>query len=524
MALQIQPIAGSGAGVSPLIEHARLACRMHRVSSEGTDPQSVRVPADAVEELLQELAKTKLTSVRQIVPFTTGHHRREAFAGLFWRQLAGRCKVERYYLVPSGGDNLRQAHEQASEDGKYALTSLPVPVEAWGGGLQMPMNDLWLIDERVVVRREFGRAGAASWVVSGRTSEVEQALRLLDEARRGSTGRPTTGSPCGPDLTDVMLESAQMLHTLARMSCTGSQYIDARDCLWYHGPWQYLRLFDMVSSPSWHAEFYADELRKQFSAGARRVLISGAADYTTLAFVLDAARAVFGAALPKALGIHVLDMCQTPLLACKWYAGRLGLRDRVHLHHADITDGFFATYTGNAENSRFDLIVADAFLTRFDAVTARRVAHAWGGLLTPDGIVLTTVRLHPRNDYRVHDSDDLAAEERCRVTDPTDDFELRLRERAAGWRGMLAIDLDDLSRAGREYAMKMKSHDLGDAHDIAEIFHSERFNVTRCDAGRVDGELIGTEYLRIAATRRPAVDGSAHRPQSSTGYAAAAPA
>jgi SAM-dependent methyltransferase len=524
MALQFGPDTGPDAGVSPLIEHARLACRMHRVSFEGTDPQSVRVPADAVGELLQGLAKSKLTSVRQIVPFTAGHRPREAFAGLFWRQLAQRCRVQRYYLVPSGRDILRQAREQASEDGEYALISRPVPVEAWGSGPQVPMNDLWLIDEQVVVRREVGRAGAASWVVSGHTSEVEQAVRLLDEAHRGFTERSGVGYPCGPDLTDVMLESAQMLYTLARMSCTGSQYIDAKDCLWYHGSWQYLRLFDMVSSPSWHTGFYADELRKQFAAGARRVLISGTADYTTLAFVLDAARAVFGAELPKSLEIHVLDLCQTPLLACQWYAGRLGLRDRVRLHRADITEGNVATDPGNAGNGRFDLIVADAFLTRFDAATARRVVHAWGELLVPGGIVLTTVRLHPRNDYRVHDTDDLTADDRYRVTDPADDFELRLLERAAGWQGMLSIDLDDLSKAGRDYAMKMKSHDLGDTHDIAEIFNSDHFDVTRCDAGRVDGELIGTEYLRIAATLRPAVGGSAHRPQTSTGFAAAAPA
>ncbi|GAA2344267.1 hypothetical protein [Dactylosporangium salmoneum] len=520
MPFRFREEAGATGGVSPLIEHARLACSMHRVSFEGTDPQSVRVPADAVEELLQGLAKANVTTVRQLVPFAPGQHRREAFAGLFWRQLAKQCSVERIYLVPSGGHVLNLAHAQANEDRRHDLTARTVPVEARDGEPRVPMNDLWLIDEEVVVRREVGRAGAVSWVVSGHTSEVQRAMRLLAEAENGLAGRSPDAGPAGPDLTDVLLESAQMLYTLARMSCAGSRYIDAEDCLWYHGAWQYLRLFDMVSSPSWHAEFYAGQLRERFAAGARRVLISGTADYTTLAFVLDAARAVFGPQLPEDLDVHVLDLCQTPLLACQWYAGRLGLRDRVQVHRADIQHGYVPVDPGTAGNAGkgwFDLIVADAFLTRFDDATARRVVQAWRKLLNPRGAVLTTVRLHPRNDYRMRDTHDPEADKRYRVSDPTDNFELRLRDRAAGWQGILSIDLDELCQAGRDYANNMKSHDLGDAHDVAGIFKSAGFVVAPPKPGRVDGELIGTEYLRIAATPR-------HRPQPSTEYADAAPA
>src|SRR4051794_13088131 len=112
--------------VSHLIEHARRACLMHRVSFEGTDPQSVRVPAAAVEELVQSLTGTAPQTVQQIVPFAPGTRRQEPFSGVIWRQLAQRCDVSRYYLVPSGEENRRRAREVAEQDGLFQLRSMPV--------------------------------------------------------------------------------------------------------------------------------------------------------------------------------------------------------------------------------------------------------------------------------------------------------------------------------------------------------------------------------------------------------------
>jgi len=48
--------------------------------------------------------------------------------------------------------------------------------------------------------------------------------------------------------------SARHMAALSKKACGGS-YVDKRDCDWYHGSWQYLRLVDVVSTPDWHSSF-----------------------------------------------------------------------------------------------------------------------------------------------------------------------------------------------------------------------------------------------------------------------------
>lgn len=357
------------------------------------------------------------------------------------------------------------------------------------------MNNLWLIDGSVVVRQESGPGGTGSWLVTGKRDEVDRAHALLQTlSKRAARDKP----PIGPDLTAWLLNSAQTLHHVAQMSCTGNHMIDEDGCAWYHGAWQFLRLFNMVSSPTWHAEFYADQLRAAIhERGARRILISGSADYTTLAFVLGAARPAPNAP-PVKLDVHVVDLCRTPLLACRWYAEQLGIE--INIHQANITLTGESEGDGFDSPEPFDLVVADAFLTRFDSAGASAVLSRWFDLLAEGGGVLTTVRLHPRNRNRgggSFDPDDVAG-------DPVDDFELRLRERAADWQDMLPIDLETLLGLGRRYANRMISNDLGDADAVKNAFKDHRFTLVDADAAPVRGELFGTEYLRVVACRAEA--------------------
>jgi SAM-dependent methyltransferase len=477
-----------------LIARARQACVTHRVSFEGTDPQSLRVSSDAVEELVQSLSGGLTGQVEQIVPFAPRAPWANVFAGLFWRNLARRqsnVHIRRFYLVPSGETNRREAEQVANDDERHGLSSVPVPVAAWGAP-QVPMCTLWLIANSLVVRQEVGTRGLGSWLVTRRRGEVERARELV---KRLSDWTEKPVSRIKPDITAQLLESAELLHKTAQMSCAHNKILGEEGCSWYHGAWQYLRLFDMVSSPTWHSVFYLEQLRKAIHATsrpARRILISGTADYTTLAFVVEAARVEPGA--PSAqIDVHVVDVCRTPLLACQWYAKQAGVK--VHFHQADITEwGEF--------DQPFDLIVADAFLTRFNPDDAKRVVASWKDLLRPGGLVVTTVRLHPRNEYADQEAGDLEFGEDRRLTDPIDDFELRLRERAAGWQDMLSIDLESLSLAGRQYAKQMVSHDLGDADEVQKIFESQEFALMTSVPARVRGELVGTEYLRLTA-RRP---------------------
>jgi hypothetical protein len=490
------PCADELALVGDLVKGARQALRMHRVSSEGTDPFSVRVPSDAVEELVLTISARVEHRVEQIVPFAPGSRAANAFSSLIWRQLAGRRDVHRYYLVPSSEDNRRRVAQQICEDERHDLQSEPVPVT--GDRVEAPMNPLWLIDDRLVVRQEPGSQGSGSWLVTGRRSEVLRARSLI-KTIQDRVARVKGAETIGPDLTAWLLSSAQMLHHVAQMSCTENRLIDEEGCSWYHGAWQFLRLFNMVSSPSWHTEFYAEQLRAAIhERRARRILISGSADYTTLAFVLQAAR-LGKSDPPVELDVHVVDLCRTPLLACRWYAENLGIK--ISIHQADITrsgdnnDGF-------GDRKPFDLVVADAFLTRFDIAGAGLVLSRWFELLDAGGTVVTTVRLHPRNKYLGQVGFDPEDADDHRVSDPVDDFELRLRERAADWQDMLPIDLETLSGLGRRYARRMISNDLGDADAVRKTFKDHQFALMDVTAAPVRGEVFGTEYLRVVA-RRP---------------------
>jgi hypothetical protein len=478
-----------------LVKRARRALLMHRVSSEGTDPYSVRVPSDAVEELVLTISAQVQHSVEQIVPFAPQSPAANAFSGLIWQRVAKRRPVHRFYLVPSSEDNRNQVRQQICEDERHDLRSQPVPVT--GDDARAPMNTLWLIDDSVVVRQEPGPRGTGCWLVTEKQDEVDRARTLMRAlSEQVSRYQP----PIGPDLTAWLLKSAEMLHHVAQMSCIENHLIDEDGCAWYHGAWQFLRLFNMVSSPTWHTEFYSEQLRAAIhERDARRILISGSADYTTLAFVLRAARRAPGDP-PVKLDVHVVDLCRTPLLACRWYAEHLGVE--ISIHQADITR---KSESGDAEfgdPEPFDLVVADAFLTRFDIDGAGMVLSRWFDLLGDGGGVVTTVRLHPRNEYLGRDRFDLDDDADRRLGDPVDDFELRLRERATDWQDMLPIDLETLSRLGRRYAKRMISNDLGDADAVKKTFEDHQFTLMEVAAAPVRGELFGTEYLRVVA-RRP---------------------
>jgi len=58
-----------------------------------------------------------------------------------------------------------------------------------------------------------------------------------------------------------LLQTALDMEELSAAHCVGG-YLSGSSCSWYHSAWQYLRLIDMVSTPSWHGNFYADQLTK----------------------------------------------------------------------------------------------------------------------------------------------------------------------------------------------------------------------------------------------------------------------
>src|SRR6266851_2389065 len=475
---------------SPALRAARRVRSQFRFSFDGQDGDIVRIPPGNATRLVQQLANTVTSRVLQIVPLTAHSRAAGAFSDTVWRSLAGDSgtdvEVQRLYLVPPGGT----PPEPDQQAGRFQVRSASVREFIRAEPGEMPDANLWLIDDSVVVSEEPDEF--PHWQVSARLSDVRRFREMWQQL----WDRRDEGLAQPDSFAEPLARSADMMATTAKMSCDGHMYTEGT-CSWYHGVWQHLRLFDLVSSPSWHAAFYREALssalRHRASVGATqgrpRVLLTGTADYSMLAYVLNSAVL---AQIP--VDVRVMDVCRTPLIACQWYARLRGVqvvtdpdaspdaaagpgdRSRISVCEMDVREAQDPAGR-TALGSEYDVITTDAFLTRFEPDESGRIVAAWRNLLAPGGVVVTTVRVHSLDAARGG------------ILDEVSDFVLRARDRAARWRPYMQTRLDELTVAARKYATQMRSYDLGDPAEIRDLFDTGGFDVEDAQQpARVNGE------------------------------------
>lgn len=268
-------------------------------------------------------------------------------------------------------------------------------------------------------------------------------------------------------LKESLKESCNLIHDFANNHCKNGIVDD--NCVWYHSIWQYLRMLNVVSSPTWHNEFYITQFSKAFNKDNCNILISGTADYSILAYVLE----ILKENKVKS-NIYVLDTCKTPLFACKWYANNEDVE--INCINEDILK-----YNNN---EFFDVICTDAFLTRFSDNDSNLVIDKWYNLLKKEGKVITTVR--------IHDSD---------TKNTPNDIEMfiqKVKNQYSTYEKYIGISCDELTKKAEEYANKMKSNNIGNEEKILNKF--KKFNV-EYDVSKVSGELSETEYIELVATK-----------------------
>jgi hypothetical protein len=185
--------------------------------------------------------------------------------------------------------------------------------------------------------------------------------------------------PGSPTPEEPLALSAPLALAWSRTLC---RYVDAsgESCAAFHGIWQYLRLLELNTGPRDHAIFYLEALRPLIRRGARRVLISGSADYAMPAVVLWAFAAE--AVEPD---LTVVDACETPLRISAWYADRYG--HRLATVVADILD--------YRPQRRFDIVCTDSFLGLFATEGRRRLIGSWREMLAPGGALVSVNRIRP---------------------------------------------------------------------------------------------------------------------------------
>lgn len=277
-------------------------------------------------------------------------------------------------------------------------------------------------------------------------------------------------------LQEPLMKSANMVNEVASVLCT-KDHVDSGDCYWYHSAWQYLRLMNMVSTPSWHHNFYLERIKESFKGmSSVNVLISGAADYSSLSY---AVRALEGINVQG--DYSVLDLCETPLFSCQWYAKFKNIK--VHTLHQSIFE--------LDASKKYDLICTDAFLTRFKQNEILAILKLWNSALSKEGHVITTVRIHDEQHH-------------CPES-PTSDDVIKFREKAVErmkiWGGFINCSVEDISHKAEIYAKKMHSNHIGNKDSIVNKFEEAGFRILYLDDVEIEGELYPSRYLRIDAIK-----------------------
>ena len=452
-----------------------------RAREDSRQAVGVELPRTLTAEL-HRLASTAVhSSVRQVVVLSSVDWDPLAYEHIVWRQASKRgIGVKRIYVMPNRAVPLAQFRAHLGLDSTSGVDARSLFLSRLPQASNISALDgLWVLDESAVVRTILDDTTPAlprGWSVTDDIGEVNSGLQdwnslwALAETREHSIA----GSF---DLEEPLSISADILNGVAPVLCT-ADHIDTTGCSWYHASWQYMRLLDLVSTPSWHAEFYSAALLDPFSS--RRgvaTLISGTADYSLLAYV----RRAMAAASAEA-EVVVLDLCPTPLFACQWYGKREGFA--VKTRQASILDG------SAVSAQSFDLICSDAFLTRFPTTLALEVLNRWKDLLRPRGRIVTTVRVHESHNL-VRSTEDAIVE-----------FKERARVRAGRWRAFVRKTPAEIAELAETYARKMRSESLGDVQDIRSLFDEAGLSVSSIEEASVAGELYPTNYARIIATRR----------------------
>jgi len=339
--------------------------------------------------------------------------------------------------------------------------------------------DFGIWDDHIGCMNVLGKDGIDTGIREWRVTTRKQDLDLLRDTwavlKQHALEFKTNQVPTGAlELEEPMITSAPLAREVAGVLCKGS-YLAGEDCAWYHSIWQYLRVFNLVSTPTWHADFFLREIRLSLSLKEHlRILITGSADYSTLAHVLWV-----GSQEKKRPTVHVLDICPTPLFLCQWYAGY------VDASIDTIQDDVFEF----SPEEKYDLITTDAFLTRFEPSLQPNLVRRWSELLTPGGRLVTTVRLDPS----------APAEGLIASSTQAEEFARRAMQGATLWEEVLGVDPQEISDAARIYASRMRSFPVSSVDQLRQMFEEAGFTLEEMTTAEVPGEMASTVYAEIVA-------------------------
>jgi len=247
------------------------------------------------------------------------------------------------------------------------------------------------------------------------------------------------------------------------LSACETGYVDADDCSWYHQNWILLRQLGVVSNPFWHEHFFEEQLKEYVACRDSKMLVLGTADFSM-------------PYLCRQVGLqelYISDICLTPLNICDMIAANEG----YHWHTSvnDIREGLPA---------RYDLIVNDAFLTRFEYEEKKDVLVKIGQALNAGGKYVTTIRKGWNNGKPVIPSKD---EKDCFVKKA-----VKLSNGSSA---------NDTEVSARQYIEKMISYPIKDEEVLFQLC-KDLFSIEYVASIDVPGECVESTYLQAVLAKK----------------------
>lgn len=241
-------------------------------------------------------------------------------------------------------------------------------------------------------------------------------------------------------------------------------------CASYHGAWQVLRLLGVLNSMRSDDDFLLTQLNNAIGSGARKILISGAADYALQARI--AAVAKRHKITPQ---ITVVDLCETPLQLNRWYAARVGIE-------VDLVQDNILNFD---KPDHFDLVCTHSFLPFFDADGRKQLVKVWWQCLAPGGAVLTAQRTRPNDTSERHGF----------TRSQTDALGQRAYDLATEKYAQLGIEPKQARHLAIEYALGRSTYVLRDSEQLRRLFLSQGFELeqfTLPDHGQLEKDVPST--------------------------------
>lgn len=421
-----------------------------------------------------------------VVPGRSGWDPESPYYEVTRKQARAGKNITRLFLLPHRHylrePRLRK-HWQLDSDAGIKVKFSIVDGMSLAGLLLLPESlDFGIWDDELVcwVYKQSSKAltTAGSFTITNKREHLDLANKVKDALLSQELDFLSPGSPLDEfALEEPLIRSASTMALLSEFLCKGG-HVNPEDCHWYHASWQYLRLLDLVSTPTWHSSFYLNALKSSFMGKQIcDVLISGTADYSMLAYVLH----VFSQ-IGIDCNVLIVDLCETPLTICRWYAS--SKKVKIETCQEDILKF--------EPQKLFDCVITDAFITRFPHSSQPKILEKWSKLLSPDGRIITTIRVDPR----------AIIDKPVRPT-PQEilDFVNRAENLAELWKDFVLVEATEIGSLAKTYAERMESYSAPDRSYVEELFSKAGLEIGAFEEKNVKGEMTKTIYAEIVARK-----------------------